>query len=316
MTSAESTLVANPMTAHSARNGHSEEKPIAQRALLVKLQVSNWGEQAIDKEATEAVAQANNVAPGAGKYTKRLLNKDATAKVRDVGRQARSFHNSLTIPWDDNGTRLLPIDAYDKYTTRVDQLVELRRDAVNELINDFQRHVDSAQADLGGLFDASQYPDPESLRNSFNMSVDFDSVSDSNRFIAEIPEAEREKIKQAIEQRLVTRINAGLDDICQRLAKLIKIAQQQMQDTDAGEPNSRIYDTMVTTLRDMVENIPLINITNDPRLNEAAEQLLAATANLHADNLRPKNKHFDATKREQFKQTVDAMAEQFSGYFV
>ena len=316
MTTHTQILAADPMTVNSARNGHSEDKPIAQRALLVKLKVSNWGEQAIDKEATEAVAQANNVAPGAGKYTKRLLNKDATAKVREVGQQARSFHNSLTIPWDDNGTRLLPIDAYDKYTNRVDEFVEQRRNAVNQLINDFQQHVDEAQSALGGLFDASQYPDPESLRDSFNMSVEFDQVPDTNRFVAEIPEAEREKIKQAIEQRLANRINAGLEDLCHRLAKLIKIAQQQMQDNEDGEPNSRIYDTMVVALREMVENIPLINITNDPRLNEAADKLLTATEHLHADNLRPKSKHFDVAKREQFKQTVDEMAEQFAGYFV
>ena len=316
MTTTAQNHAADPMTLHNARNGHSEDKPIAQRALLVKLQLSNWGEQAIDKNATEAVAQANNVAPGAGKYTKRLLNKSATAQVREVGRQARSFHNSLTIPWDDNGTRLLPINAYEKYTTRIDELVEHRRNAVNELINGFQHHVDEAQSTLGGLFDATQYPDPESLRNSFNMNVEFDPVPDSNRFIADIPDAEREKIKQAIEQRIANRINAGLEDICQRLAKLIKIAHQKMQDRDDGDPNGRIYDTMVTALREMVENIPLINITNDPRLNEAAEKLLAATANLHADNLRPKSKHFDVAKREQFKQTVDQMAEQFSGYFV
>lgn len=309
-------VIADPMAVNSARNGQAEEKPIAERAVLVKLQVSNWGEQAIDKGATEEVAQSNHVAPGAGKYTKRLLNKAATQQVRDIGRMARNLHNSLTIPWDDNGTRLLPIEAYDKYTTRIDELVEQRRSATNDLIASFPTHIEQSRNELGNLFNQAEYPDPETLRNAFNMSVEFDSVPDTRRFIAAIPEAEREKLRQAIEQRVANRINAGMEDICVRLAKLIKVAHQQMQINEQGEPAARIYDTMVVNLQEMVENIPLINITNDPRLASAAAKLQESINDLHADNLRPGSKHYDAARRDSFKNAVDQMAEQFAGYFV
>lgn len=305
----------DPAALLQTTNGSVEEKPITQRALLVRLQVSHWGEHAVDRTATEEIARSHQVAPGLGRYTKRLLNKDATQQVRSLGREARTIHNSLTIPWDDRGTRLLPIEAYEKYTSRIDELIEARRDAVNTLIHNFDEHVNRARINLGNLFDQDEYPSPDELRQAFDMNTEFEPVPDSNRFIAGIPDEEREKIKQAIEQRIAARVQAGVEDICQRLAKVVQVARQQLQETGEDQPTPRIYDSMVENLREIADNIPLINITDDPRLKAAAQRLHTATADLSADHLRPKNPHFDAARRQNFKNAVDDLATQFAGYF-
>lgn len=74
-------------------------------------------------------------------------------------------------------------------------------------------------------------------------------------------------------------------------------------------------NTLVTNLKGIVDNIPLLNVTGDPVLDRMAQQLQSAMDGLDPDHLRPSNKSFDAAKRERFKTAVDEMAEQFSGYF-
>ena len=152
-------FISDPAAANGS--GHAPQASptaVSQRAVLVTLHIRNWSETATDQSATQQVADANNVSPGSGRYIKRLLNKHACEDVRRLGQDARKAHNDLTMPWDDQGTRLLPIKAYDRYKETISNLMERRQEATNRLIFCYSEHIQQAQNELGTLFNASDYP--------------------------------------------------------------------------------------------------------------------------------------------------------------
>lgn len=287
---------------------------ISQKAVLVKLHIRNWSETATDQSATNQVAEANNVSPGSGRYIKRLLNKHACEEVRRLGQDARKAHNDLTMPWDDQGTRLLPIKAYDRYRETIQGLMERRMEATNRLLYRYQDHINQAQLELGSLFSLSDYPTANELRAAISMDWEFGEVPDGQHFRADLPEHERRRIQRDIEQRVAARINHGLEDLFRRLHKAVNAASERLSADDGGK-DKLFKNTLVTNLKAIVDNIPLLNVTADPNLERMADQLKAAMAGLEPDHLRPSNRNFDPAKRDRFKQAVDDMKDQFAGYF-
>ena len=312
-------LMSRPAVNNGSVPDHQSPAPdspaaVSQNAVLVNLHIRNWSETATDQNATDQVAQANNVAPGSGRYVKRLLNKRACEEVRRLGQDARKTHNDLTMPWDDQGTRLLPIKAYQKYRESIQNLMERRIEATNRLLFNYQDHIEQAEQELGALFNPNDYPTAEELREAITMDWEFGEVPDGQHFRADLPEHERRRIQKDIEQRVAARINHGLEDLFRRLSKAVTAASERLSGN--GDGSDKVFkNTLVTNLKGIVDNIPLLNVTSDPVLEGMAQQLQNAMDGLDPDNLRPNNKNFDAAKRERFKTAVDEMAEQFSGYF-
>ena len=305
---------ARPSGNHVAPADASSPASVSQRAVLVSLHIKNWSETATDVTATQQVAEANQVAPGSGRYIKRLLNKKACEEVRQLGQDARKAHNDLTMPWDDLGTRLLPIMAYEKYKQRISDLMERRQEATNRLIYRYQDHINQAQLELGSLFNASDYPTHDQLRQAISMSWEFGEVPDGQHFRADLPEHERRRIQKEIEQRVAARIDHGLEDLFRRIGKAVTAASERMNTNDDGS-DKLFKNTLLTNLTGIVENIPLLNVTANPVLEEMARQLTEAMQGLQPDHLRPNNKAYDPAKKERFKAAVDDIRDQFAGYF-
>ena len=287
---------------------------VADKAVLVTLHISNWSETATDVVATQQVADANQVSPGSGRYIKRLLNKKACEDVRRLGQDARKAHNDLTMPWDDQGTRLLPIKAYEKYKQKIHELMERRQEATNRLIYKYQDHIAQAQLELGSLFNPTDYPTTDQLRKAISMDWEFGEVPDGQHFRADLPEHERIRIQKEIEDRVAARIDHGLEDLFRRVGKAVSAASERMKDSTDGS-DKLFKNTLLTNLNSIVENIPLLNVTGNPVLDEMARQLTEAMAGLQPDHLRPNNKAYDPVKRERFASAVADMTDQFSGYF-
>ena len=59
------------------------------------------------------------------------------------------LHNSLTMPWNNNGTRLLPIKAYTCYKESIQRLMDRHDETTNRLIYRYNDHIRQAELELG-----------------------------------------------------------------------------------------------------------------------------------------------------------------------
>ena len=113
----------------------------------------------------------------AGRYNKRLLPKQAFAALAATMSNARTSHYANTLPWDDQGGRLLTVANYDRYTAALDTLVERVVRERARFIEDYDDYVDQARLDLGRLFRLEDYPDTEALQGKF--AIRYCSVNDA-----------------------------------------------------------------------------------------------------------------------------------------
>ena len=82
------------------------------KAILVTLSLSSFSPRKTDKRVTSQVLNQHSAASDAGKFVKNLLPDEAIEPIKKLDGEIRQFHYNNTVPWCDDGLRLLPILRY------------------------------------------------------------------------------------------------------------------------------------------------------------------------------------------------------------
>ena len=138
-------------------------------AMLVSLRISAWSGRLYDRKASNHVAVHHEASASAGRYNKCLLPKAACAALTATMSTCRTSHYENTLPWDDQGSRLLTVANYEHYMELLDGL---RKRMVRErarFIEDYEDNIDQARLDLGKLFRIEDYPSKEALQGRFGI---------------------------------------------------------------------------------------------------------------------------------------------------
>ena len=134
-------------------------------AMLVSLRISAWSGRLYDRKASNHVAVHHEASASAGRYNKCLLPKAAFAALTATMSKARSSHYEQTLPWDDQGSRLLTVANYEHYMELLDGLRERMVRERARFIEDYEDSIDQARLDLGKLFRIKDYPSKEALQD-------------------------------------------------------------------------------------------------------------------------------------------------------
>ncbi|MDA3813714.1 MAG: hypothetical protein PF570_05610, partial [Candidatus Cloacimonetes bacterium] len=88
------------------------------KAMLVYLNISIWTARKYDKKISTEVENKYG-ADEAGRYNKILIAKKNLSNIQKIISSARAFHYENTLPWSDNGGRLLPSANYFGYVKAI-----------------------------------------------------------------------------------------------------------------------------------------------------------------------------------------------------
>ena len=153
-------------------------------AMLVSLRINAWSGRLYDRQASNHVAAHHDASASAGRYNKRLLPKAAFAALTATMSAARTCHYDQSLPWDDQGSRLLTVANYERYT---ELLNALRERVVRErarFIEDYNDYIDQSRMGLGRLFRIEDYPSKEALEGKFAIRYRIVPVPDADHFMA------------------------------------------------------------------------------------------------------------------------------------
>jgi hypothetical protein len=81
--------------------------------------------------------------------TKSLLAKDALAKITTVSGAAREYHYEATLPWLQDGSRILPSDNFFVYSERMRKLKEEFDLCVAEFVSSYPALRDRRTLEAG-----------------------------------------------------------------------------------------------------------------------------------------------------------------------
>ena len=282
-------------------------------AMLVSLRISAWSGRLYDRKASNHVAVHHEASASAGRYNKCLLPKAAFAALTATMSKARSSHYEQTLPWDDQGGRLLTVANYEHYMALLDGLRERMVRERARFIEDYEDNIDQARLDLGKLFRIEDYPSKEALQGKFGIRYRITPVPDADHFMAKLASDDTNRVKRDIEHQIEERLHDAVGDLYRRLGEAVERVGERLREDDEGKPLV-FRDSMIENIRGLVDVVPRLNIFGDDTLARLCEQVKEKIAGVEPDSLRP-SRTFDPAARARVKRDADALMEQVRGVF-
>lgn len=236
--------------------------------MLVDLRVSQWTGRKMDKRVSKAVADANSVAEGAGRYYKTLLDPAVMKDIQQLVTSARNRHYAMTLPWSDEGPRVLSSKLYFTYMQEMREYKDKFLSKVNGLLSEYPYHREEAKRLLGNLFSETDYPTPEELSGKYGFHVRVLPLPKGSDFRCNIPDEELAEVRQQMNSENDALLKRATDEAYARVHKVASAYVDRLAETDTV-----FRDSLVWNARELVDLLPALNITNDPRLDELTDKL-------------------------------------------
>jgi hypothetical protein len=239
---------------------------LSEKCMLVSLFIKCYSGRKNDKRVAEKVATDNGAAADAGRYSKLVISKQRIKELQKLASAVRTIHYTYTSPWSDDGRRMLPAAAFDKYAAEVRKAIALYDSAVAKFVADFDDLKEQRRIELNGLFCESDYPSTDQLRSDFLARFNVTPITDENDFRVTLSDDETEKIRAAIKRDCQDNLQGTLMDCWQRLYDAVNHMSQKLADGD-----SVFRDSLVGNVRELVDLLPLLNVSDDQNLIDAVD---------------------------------------------
>lgn len=280
---------------------NDEEKPskkpqvsmrLSERTMLVDLDIGMWSARKKDERVSEEAREREGAEREAGSFQKNLLARRALKALGQASAKLTKVHTSMTLPWATSGARILKAEAYEKYAREI----RLGRAAFDKAADDFsasyKSHVRDAKLVLGEMFIAEDYPKPETIRDKFFVKVKVLPVPEAGDFRAKISNKDTATIVKDLErlnreslQRATQAVYERIVEVTERMFdRLSKYVPSPGAYTEGAQ--NTFKDTLVSNVKEVADLIPVLNLTDDPRLEELRVRMVRDLTAYEPDELR------------------------------
>ena len=278
-------------------------------AMLVELNISSWTARKLDRRVSDEVDATKATRARAGNYNKNLLaGTQVLDSIIKYAAQARAWHNRQTIPWSDNGLRLLPMPLFLDYKAQLNTLEQNYNKLVDNFIEAYPNLVSAAAFNLGDLFDRDEYPDAEVVRRKFGFAYYFTPVPMAGDFRVDTSEAALQELKEHYENQYNSRLENAMQDVWQRMFDCLTHMKDRLTDeVVAGDVKKKIFrDSLIENAMELINIMPALNLTNDPKLTQATQDLKRALLGVDVKTLRD-----NGTVRQDVRMQVEEILGKF-----
>ncbi len=280
---------------------------IASSAMLVELSITGWTARKLDKKVSAEIDVSKGTQTQAGNYHKNLLaGTGVLDTITKYAANARAWNISQTLPWSDSGLRLLPVSNFITYKEQLNKLEENYNALVSKFIDAYPNLVTAAAFQLGNLFDRTEYPDADKIIHKFKFSYNFFPVPQSGDFRVDIGEDAKQEIALSCQHAYEDRLNNAMSESWQRLHKCLSNISERLTLNDDGS-HKVFRDSLVENAHELIDLLKHLNITKDPKLEQARQELSNAILHHDADSLRGNLQAKHAVKHQ-----VDSILSKFN----
>lgn len=249
--------------------------------MIINLTIRAWTGHKLDKTRTAEVTDAAGADADAARVNKHLVSKESLAAVNRCAGACRQYLYKATLPWGDNGDRLLAAAGFLDFNEQMHALMAAFDEAVDEFIAvQYPAERSRAQFRMGALFNAADYPGPEDLRTRFGVALDIHGIPTSDDFRVSLKDSDAERIKRQLDQTNNQRLRDAVQTVWERLFAVVDNFAERM---DEG---GRFKEATVVNLQELAAAIPALNITNDPDLNDLSHEIRVKLGSMTSKDLR------------------------------
>jgi hypothetical protein len=280
---------------------------LATNSILVNISISVWSGRKLDKEVSQEVDAQKSTKTRAGNYNKNLFaGVDELEKVRQIAGRLRNWHQENTLPWSDGGDRLLPMQNFIDYKRQLTEYEREFTEAVQEFCDKYPTLISAQAFRMGALFKRDEYPLPDEIPYKFELRYTFTPVPEIHDSRVNASEEVRKELEQHYAKAYEDKLANVTKDLWERLHDCLKHLADRLSDAEDGE--RKIFrDSLVGNAVDLCGLLTRLNVTNDPKLEEARKALETTVCNLDPKDLRK-----DGNARKEIKSRVDEILEKFA----
>jgi len=276
---------------------------LSEKAMLIRLNIGQWTAKKQEK-AVSSKAESDNFAKAGTLSTRKLLiAKEAMQSVNAIVSLARSFHQENTLPWHDNGSRILPATNYMPYMEEMRKLKSQFDSAVQQLITNYPDYILGAKKDLGSLYNEEDYPTQAMLSAKYRFIFSVDPMPQAQDFRISLQGDEVNHIQKDIENRLKVAEEAAMDDLWRRMQEVVQKLRDKM---DEGK-DAKFKNSIIGNIEELTELIPRLNITGDPVMDKMCKQIERTLVTVDPVDLR-EDDDYKADVKDDAQEILDAMA--------
>lgn len=244
-------------------------KSLKQKALIFNLSISEWLGKRHDTRVTHEVDAAHKTSK-AGYFVKNLIDLSYLSPIQKLRSQIRAYHLKNTLPWGDNGDRLLPSAHFFTYMQGIKEMMAEFDNEVNTFLGAFERIKWEAKANLNDLFNEEDYPTVPELRQKFGVYLSYEPLPDTSDFrLDDVSQSVVDDLRGQIENEVNERHRGAIRDIGERVHAAIK----RIIDTLSKEEETKWHRSMIDNVEELIDIIPAFNYTGDETITRLAADL-------------------------------------------
>lgn len=283
---------------------------IAGKAMLAAIHISQWTARKHDRSVSREVANTHKSAEKLGRYNKRLL-AEATKldAVQSLAGKIRTYFYDTTLPWADDGLRILPNALYFDLTARMKEFEQEFHEAVEDFLEEYPSYVEATRPLLNGLWCAEDYPTADQLRAKFGLKVEIMPLGTAEDFRVDMAEADKSVLKEKYNADAREHMARSNRDLWFRTYDVIAHFASRLRD-----PEARLHASTFAKVAEMADILPKLNITDDPALKELAIKVKTELCQFSVDTLRNSQslRSETAVKASTLAHQMDAMLKELS----
>jgi hypothetical protein len=278
---------------------------IGSNAMLIDLNISVWTGRKMDKKVSEEVDASKGTKARAGNYHKKLMaGSNKLENIQKIVTAVRAWNYQQTLPWSDGGSRLLPMKNFFNYKETLNNFENQFTRAVDEFIEEYPQLVSSSAFTLGDLFDRNEYPTADSLKDKFKFKFVFSPVPDAGDFRIEVEDSAKAELEQQYKSYYEQKLADAMADAWTRLHETLTHISERLDYTD--ENKKKFWDSTITNATELCSLLSNLNVTNDPKLEDARQKLEKALVGIEPSDVRESE-----AIRSSVKSKVDAILDMF-----
>ena len=277
-------------------------------AMLLSVNISMYTGRKADKKTRQQVISDNGAtSKAAASVYKSLFAGDADLEaINTFQAKARRDVAALTLPWSDNGARLVSTRNFMEVSQALSSLRSEFNALVTKFVSGYSTKVSNAAFVLGDLFDRAEYPDPREVAQKFAFNYSFEPVPSSNDFRVDLHNETVDMLREHYTNTAEQRLQMAMQDLWERVIDEVERLRDKLIVPEEGK-RPRIFATTFDGFKDLVGSLHALNITNDPNLENARHDLTLALESVDIDSIRESDDVRSAVK-EKMQRVLDKFA--------
>ena len=278
------------------------------KVILITLDTKTWSATKTDKQVTKEVLAERGADRDAGRFTKRLIDKDFILTINKIQGQARRELYSISLPWGDNNARLINTTNFTEFQQVFDTIKVEFDAAVDSFVERYSDLVAEAEVNLGSMFDPADYPDEATVRAKFALGYSTMLVD----LVSEDTTGTYDTIEASIQQQAAESAQRAASDAARaalaRMYDAVKGVVDRVRDYDAGTL-TRLYEGPFRAIEETAKAVEVLGSTGDTEVVEMAQRIKSLLGEIVPADV----KRSSAT-RQQVVTTGDALLADLSSF--